>query len=68
MCEELKKCPHCGGPVRIAYNMELIPYGVTCSTCHTITTFTRIKPPKPREPFERVLGEIAQAWNRRDGA
>lgn len=64
---ELKECPFCGNEVRYAFNLEMNPYGVVCSRCHMVVSYTRINPPKPHEKFERVLGEIAEAWNRRDG-
>lgn len=65
--EELKECPFCGNKVTYAYDLLMNPYGVVCHHCHMVVRYTRIKPAKEYEKFERVLGEIAEAWNRREG-
>jgi len=62
---ELKPCPFCGGKVDFMYDAEFLPSGIHCIKCHMLAGFYRVKPPKPHEPYERVLNEFAEAWNRR---
>ena len=62
---ELKPCPFCGGKVDFNYNVELEPNGIHCIRCHMHAVFYRVKPARPREIYERVLNDYAEAWNRR---
>ena len=64
---DLKKCPFCGRFVGYICDAAGDPYGVHCPHCHMITKFTRVKPPGPHEEFERVMNDIAERWNRREG-
>ena len=65
MNEELSPCPFCGNRVDYAYDLELTPYGVHCSTCHMIARFTRVKRPGLHESFGATMASIRSRWNRR---
>ena len=64
---ELKSCPFCGKKVQIWQDAELIPQGVACHYCKMVVRFTRVKAPGSHEAFERVIDDIAERWNRREG-
>lgn len=64
---ELKPCPHCGKKVQYAYDVDMEPYGIHCLNCHMVAKFYRVEPPSMREPYERVMSDIAVRWNERSG-
>lgn len=63
---KLEPCPFCGNNVSFAYDITGIPHGVVCIRCHMVVKFSRIRPPGKHEKFERVMKDIAEAWNRRE--
>lgn len=68
MSEELKSCPFCGSRVSFISDPEgFYPTGIQCGKCHMVVRFTRIKPPGMHEKYERIMNELTEAWNKRDG-
>jgi len=65
---DLEPCPFCGGKnVNIWEDAGFNPQGVVCHYCKIAVKFLRIKPPSGHEPYERVINDIAERWNRREG-
>ena len=63
---ELKPCPFCGGKAEYMYDINLIPSGIRCPQCKTYVSYPlAIRRPDLNEPFEGVMGRMAERWNRR---
>lgn len=56
---ELKKCPFCGGVVRIESAGIIDIYHIHCPKCGAEVTFFR------RKAADRTQAKVIEAWNRR---
>ena len=65
---ELEPCPFCGSTIPdFHYDFDSEPIGVICRECGTVIRYLHLKRTKKGEKFGRVMQDIADRWNRREG-